>query len=557
MRQLEEFVAKIDQKIGRRNVILVLFIVSVLLISGLYSTFSLATFSEGVSVIDGVKTLKFVLGYDSDDYSVMIAPNSSKNIAITVSNYEDVTLKYGIYYSSNDDLIDVDLGYRHSSEYLPIGLIEAGKDYIVTLQIDNHSEDMKTISFGVVYGFESGGDFVLGDGQHFLEQKWNFSLNEVSRGSYVDYSGSNGCTSEQCKGMNANDTDEVHQGYCGDDKTYFYNDGWRVAYTRGGSVYLISAGAPQCLAQDSDVSLEEFSKKIDEEALKYCNIDYAYGGVCNSACAWALNQTDFYYVTNNKLNHDFCFEKERDKNCGYSNGIMDVGSYYWVSSSIDNQMLYYYPDSFYYTIAANTASKGIRPVLKLADTIVVTGGKGTKDEPYKIKNTVVANYEYTVVYNGNGASSGDVDDSIHMTNVKRKLNKNAFVLTYKLDLSELAMFDDSYCNDDGTCFDVSVQENETKDAKFLGWSTNKDDKEAMFVDEQDVVNLSVSSDEVVVNLYAIWKLDLNVLPKIQKRDGYKILGWYTSKEGGEKVGDPGDEYFGDKIQLYAHWEKEE
>ena len=41
MRQLEEFVAKIDQKIGRRNVILVLFIVSVLLISGLYSTFSL------------------------------------------------------------------------------------------------------------------------------------------------------------------------------------------------------------------------------------------------------------------------------------------------------------------------------------------------------------------------------------------------------------------------------------------------------------------------------------------------------------------------------------
>ena len=40
MRQLEEFVAKIDQKIGRRNVILVLFIVSVLLISGLYSTFS-------------------------------------------------------------------------------------------------------------------------------------------------------------------------------------------------------------------------------------------------------------------------------------------------------------------------------------------------------------------------------------------------------------------------------------------------------------------------------------------------------------------------------------
>ena len=303
------------------------------------------------------------------------------------------------------------------------------------------------------------------------------------------------------------------------------------------------------------MSLNDLSKKLDDEALKYCNLDYAFGGVCNRVSAWSRNHDDLYYVTGSKLNRDFCFESEKDKSCGYSNGLNDVGSYYWLYNSIDAKMLYYYPESFYYTIKDNAMAKGIRPMLRLADTIVVTGGKGTKDEPYQIKNTVVANYEYTVVYNGNGASSGDVEDSIHMTNVKRKLNKNAFVLTYQLDLSELAIFDDSYCNDDGTCFDVTVQEKEIKNPKFLGWSTNKDDKEAMYMGEQDVVNLSVSSEEVVVNLYAIWKFDLNVLPKIQKREGYTILGWYTSKDGGEKVGDPGDEYFGDKIPLYAHWEK--
>ena len=66
---------------------------SVLVISGLYSTFSLYTYSEGVSVVDGVKTLKFVLGSSSDDGSIMIAGGSSKRIAITVTNSDNIPLK--------------------------------------------------------------------------------------------------------------------------------------------------------------------------------------------------------------------------------------------------------------------------------------------------------------------------------------------------------------------------------------------------------------------------------------------------------------------------------
>ena len=82
-----------------------------------------------------------------------------------------------------------------------------------------------------------------------------------------------------------------------------------------------------------------------------------------------------------------------------------------------------------------------------------------------------------------------------------------------------------------------------------------DDKEAMYKDEQKVTNLSISSEDVVINLYAIWDTELNVLPNIQNRDGYEVMGWYTDKNGGDKVGNPGDRYIGERINLYARWEK--
>ena len=216
------------QKIGNGNIILILFVVFALVISGLYSTFSLYTFSEGVSIVDGVKTLRFILGNDTEDYSVMVAPLSSKSVAITISNKDELKLKYGIYYYSDDDLKDVEIGYRHSTEYLPNGVIEASRDYIVTIQIENNSDDVKDIKFGLVYGLENGGDFELEEGRHFLDKKINFPLNEVPRGSYVEYVGNNGCVEEQCKGVNANKTSDDVDGYCGDDKTNFYHDGWRV-----------------------------------------------------------------------------------------------------------------------------------------------------------------------------------------------------------------------------------------------------------------------------------------------------------------------------------------
>ena len=556
MKQIFDSLYHFGHKIGRRNVVLILFVISVVVISGLYTTFSLSTYSGGITVVDGIKTLKFILGNDDEENSLMIAAGSSKNIAITVSNQEDIKLKYGIYYSSLDDLEDVEIGYYHSTEYLPNGIIEPHQDYVVTLQIVNHTDEIKNISFGLVYGLEAGGELVIEENQHFLEEMWNFSLSDVSSGSYVQYVGSNGCEEEQCKGKNANDVDNTIGGYCGDDKTSFNNSGWRVAYTRNNSAYLISAGSPYCMNQEKDEKISDFIKRINDEALSFCNLDYAFGGVCDEKNTWVINDSDFYHITGSKLNQSFCLERSKDENCGYKNDLLDIGSYYWVNTIFNNQMLYYYPDSFYYTVQLSDVSKGIRPILKLADSVIVIKGSGKIDDPYVIKNTNVADYEYTVVYNGNGATSGDVKDSVHKTNVLNKLNKNEFKLSYRVKLSDVAYFDDSYCDDSGSCYPSSVSNELEKSAKFLGWSTNMDDKEAIYMDEQEVMNLSTSSEEIIVNLYAIWQYDAFVLPEIQARDGYEILGWYTARDGGDKVGNPGDEYTGNnKVTLYAKWQK--
>ncbi len=166
-RILNKFFAWIE-RIGVHNFILIILLLLLIVISGIYQTFSLYTESNGLSIIDGINTYKFILGNNNEN-RVTIAAGASKNLAITVSNHDQVKLKYGIYYSSFDDLTNVVLGAKSDTEYLPNGMIEANQDYIVTVKVTNHSTSNVTIAFGIVYGLETGGDLVLESGQHWLE----------------------------------------------------------------------------------------------------------------------------------------------------------------------------------------------------------------------------------------------------------------------------------------------------------------------------------------------------------------------------------------------------
>ena len=82
------------EKIGKQNILLIIFIVLIIIITSLYQTFSLYTESEGVSTIDGIKTYKFILDSNNETNAVTVASGSSKNVAITISNPNNIQLLY-------------------------------------------------------------------------------------------------------------------------------------------------------------------------------------------------------------------------------------------------------------------------------------------------------------------------------------------------------------------------------------------------------------------------------------------------------------------------------
>ena len=161
---------KIIDKIGKQNFFLIVFILITLGLTGLYQTFSLYTASNGVSILDDLKTYTFILS-NNEENTITIAAGNSKKIMMTITNSEEKSLKYGIYYSSSSDLSNVSIGYLPTTNNLSKGIIEGNTSYVVSLQIDNNSTSDVTISFGVKYGFITGGELVKADNQYWLEEK--------------------------------------------------------------------------------------------------------------------------------------------------------------------------------------------------------------------------------------------------------------------------------------------------------------------------------------------------------------------------------------------------
>lgn len=389
------------EKIGKPNFILVVFILIIIIITGIYQTFSLYTESAGMSIIDGLRTYKFIVNNSNDTNSVTVPNNSSKHLAITVSNPEDVDLKYGIYYSSLSDLTEVSLGYLKNSEYKASGIIENNKDYIVTIKIENNSDDNVTIDFGLSYGLEKGGDLTLDNNQSWVTEKFEpYKLNKVKPGSYVEYLGNNNCEGDYCRGQNANFLDEEDMGYCYDIDYKYQTTGWRVAYIKDNNVYLVSAASPECTSAskldelESENAIDEYINLLNKEAQKYCNYEYAAGGKCDITSTWAMNINDVKNILNNEYNPEICYNSPDSELCGTNNDLIANGGYYWYANkdSINQDMLFYF-DPSKNILSSNYKENelGLRIVIKLEETVTVTAGVGTKEQPYKIINNTNLN----------------------------------------------------------------------------------------------------------------------------------------------------------------------
>ncbi len=307
-------------------------------------------------------------------------------------------------------------------------------------------------------------------------------LNTVEPGSYVKYTGTNGCDGKHCEGNNAHYESDERMGYCGSlttgTTTNFFVNGWRVGYIKDGSAYLVSAGAPECIAtyaeyKSSSTSLQTLSTnyyygsgytfnsstgkysltgvtastvawssnyesiiantpytckatsstgtcdtmyqvisyssetqgnaikydnfddtgnhlvRLNQTALKYCNPEYAYGGVCNENASWALNGDDVFNMIGKKLSDCSIYSSTTGyENCGYNNDLIYIGeNYYFATFGYDSSKIwYYYLQTNGYSVSRidSNGLLGMRPVIRLKSSVLVIGGSGTYRDPYVI-----------------------------------------------------------------------------------------------------------------------------------------------------------------------------
>ena len=220
-------------------------------------------------------------------------------------------------------------------------------------------------------------------------------LADMPVGSFVKYTGNNGCNGAACDGENPF-KEEGGLGSCMSDIQRYYFDGWRVAYSKGGTAYLISAGATDCLCTNEDGSTSDYDcgsevsgvnmnlhvDNLNQTSLKYCNTTYAYNGVCDENSAWGMNMTDYKNMLNKTA--DYCYMRI-SKLCGTSNSLIHNGGVYWfTTTAYDGTFFSWGLESLYDT--SSSLAYGVRPVLRLQSSVIVVGGSGTEEDPYQLAN---------------------------------------------------------------------------------------------------------------------------------------------------------------------------
>lgn len=397
--------------------LLSIILVSILFIGTTYSVFTSSEIDENTNVY---KTGNLDITYTlSDEYVTL---NNSKPLSINngrgVMPYRiTVTNNGNVAYAFDIALVDTTAGEKIDYQYIvaqvgklkPVVLGDCENNIIqkeVVVPANSSIDvDVRVWLLDTVLNSEIGKSFyakfsIIGsavyeankdiDNSKFIA--YRPTLMDVDVGSYIAYSGDNGCSGDACLGKNANYVDEFNMGYCDATGANSYkSSGFRIAYSDEDSIYLVSAGAVECINLESSENsddYEEYLSGLNKIALKYCNSSYAYGDVCDSDSAWIINTWDFKNITASILDDDNCIASNEDEKCGYKNDLIDVGGDYFYMFKTDNvfdKLFYWNPNERYVTDKVKEDLYGVRPILKLKKEILIKSGKGTYAEPYVIE----------------------------------------------------------------------------------------------------------------------------------------------------------------------------
>lgn len=278
-----------------------------------------------------------------------------------------------------------------------VTLTEISTIYTIYIWIDS------TISSGTYNGTTYSG-YIFAETVQTSTIKPDYALlNTAPVGSFVSYVGDNGCPEAHCDGTNANYVDSTDMGYCYNSSDKFSSSGWRILSIDDGGVYLVSAGAPECMGTLSDGTscndssgtcasrIESYDSmymhydNMDEIANSYCNIAYAKNGVCDETTAWAMKDEDYQKILGKELSSCYATASEE---CGLNNNLIDNGGWYWFATMRSSGISTYvwYASNHGVGNASSNIVSGVRPVIYIDPEVVITSGSGTYENPYQISN---------------------------------------------------------------------------------------------------------------------------------------------------------------------------
>jgi len=159
---------KIDKKIKKntKNIyILTLVLLTFIFTTGSF-TYALFTTSNIKNNAVSIKTGSLNLTIQSSDLNgnneITVAANEEKQITLKISNPNSTSVKYNLYYSANNDLTDVKIGYTDAGDIAPTSegdilaaLNETGYEKKIRVSIQNNSANAITFTFGVSVGLHN------------------------------------------------------------------------------------------------------------------------------------------------------------------------------------------------------------------------------------------------------------------------------------------------------------------------------------------------------------------------------------------------------------------
>ena len=372
--------------------------------------------------------------------------------------------------------------------------------------------------------------------------------------------------------------------YEGDKKVTGINEGANATFSSGDDLY-----AKLSARKTGNVTLTA-KWKSNSLTIRY-HSNGAFGGNISRNGKWENN-----VVLDYEQSKDTIVSTERYEEGTSNNGLKQYGL-----SDYDGKMndhVYLYKNGYIGTSKYNTKSnssgieidenKTFNSVIELANYLGVS--IDSKDNAVDLYPQWKA-INYSIVYNGNGATVGSMAEQSATFDKNMELTSNSFSRKYTVtynamggtvnapnniasatfngweDRGNISFMDKNYAYND---FDAPYYSQHYTDlnAAFgfnkynlvkhyvqFGQSEGRNTKDnagnaGLYPNKATVKNMTIANG-YKVNLYANWKLGSVTLPT-PTRLGYKFLGWYTSAEGGTKIS--GTTYTPtSNVTLYAHW----